>query len=455
MPDMKRILVVDDEESIRVTLSSLLGRRGYRVEAVDSGEKALEKLSVEDFDAVFADVRMPDMDGIMLTRRIAELKFSVTVIVMSAYGSVESAVEAMKAGAYDYITKPFKTDEVILTLMKAEERENLKRENAALKAGLASSEPVTGIVGCSDAISQVFKLISKIADYKSTVLVTGESGTGKELVARALHRQSSRSGGPFVAVNCGAIPGTLLESELFGYKRGAFTDAHMDKAGIFTEAEGGTLLLDEIGELPLPLQVKLLRVLQESAIRRVGDTKDVPVDVRIVAATIRDLTLEVREGRFREDLFYRLNVLPIHIPPLRERIGDISLLIDHFLIRHNLRLRRNIEGCTKEAERMLLSYAWPGNVRELENTMERAMVLCEGNNITADDLPDKVQKSRDPIHTTVTSGELSIKKTVRFIEEELIRRALEKTAGNRTAAAKHLEISHRALLYKIKSYNID
>jgi two-component system response regulator AtoC len=242
---------------------------------------------------------------------------------------------------------------------------------------------------------------------------------------------------------------------LFGYKRGAFTDAHADKAGIFSEAQGGTLLLDEIGELPLQLQVKLLRVLQEGSIRPVGDTKDVAVDVRIVAATVRDLTLEVKEGRFREDLFYRLNVLPIHIPPLRERVGDISLLIDHFIARHNIRLSRAIEGTTPEAERMLLSYQWPGNVRELENTIERAIVLCEGNRISAEDLPERIQQSRDPIHMTLAGGELSIKKTVRVIEEELIRRTLEKTDGNRTVAAKYLEISHRALLYKIKSYKIE
>jgi two-component system response regulator AtoC len=339
--------------------------------------------------------------------------------------------------------------------MKAEERENLKRENAALKAELVSFSTSEGIVGRSDAMNRIFKLISKVADYKSTVLITGESGTGKELVARALHTESSRAKGPFVAVNCGAIPGTLLESELFGYKRGAFTDAHADKAGIFAEAEGGTLLLDEIGELPLLLQVKLLRVLQEGTIRRVGDTKDAAVDVRIVAATVRNLAEEVKAGRFREDLFYRLNVLPIHLPPLRERIGDLPLLIEHFIQRQNLRLKKQIEGCTQEAERMLLSYSWGGNIRELENTIERAMVLSDGDKICADDLPDRIRQSRDPIHRTVADGELSIKKTVRIIEEELIRRALEKTDGNRTTAAKHLEISHRALLYKIKEYNIE
>jgi DNA-binding NtrC family response regulator len=286
---MKRVLVVDDEESIRLTLSALLGHRGYHVVTEASAAKALEIIEREDVDVVLADVRMPEMDGIELTRRIVAQQRPVTIIVMSAYGSVETAIEAMKAGAYDYITKPFKTDEVILTLAKAEEREALRRENAALKAEMVDRCHFEGIIGRSEAMEAVFKVITKIADYKSTVLVTGESGTGKELVARAVHNNSSRAKGPFVAVNCGAIPEALLESELFGYKRGAFTDAHTDKTGLFAEAEGGTLLLDEIGELPLALQVKLLRVLQESTIRRVGDTKDMTVDVRIVAATIRNL----------------------------------------------------------------------------------------------------------------------------------------------------------------------
>ena len=454
---MKRILVVDDEESIRLTLTSMLGHRGYQVTAVSQATEALRILKRDDtdIDVVLADVRMPDMDGIELTRQIVASKVPVTIIVMSAYGSVESAVEAMKAGAYDYITKPFKTDEVYLTLTKADERESLRRENAALKAKMVDEHHFEGIIGRSEAMTRVFKLIAKVADYKSTVLLTGESGTGKELVARAIHRNSSRASGPFVAVNCGAIPGTLLESELFGHRRGAFTDAHADKAGIFAEAEGGTLLLDELGELPLPLQVKLLRTLQEGTIRPVGDTKDIAVDVRIVAATIRDLTEEVKRGTFREDLFYRLNVLPIHLPPLRDRADDIVLLIDHFISRHNKRLGTSIEGISPEAERLLTSYKWPGNVRELENSIERTMVLAEGRRIEASDLPERIRESRDPIHLSLSSGELSIKKTVRIIEEELIRRALSKTNGNRTAAAKYLEISHRALLYKIKSYGID
>jgi two-component system, NtrC family, response regulator AtoC len=456
MSTMKRILVVDDEESIRISLTSMLRHQGYQVTPAASAAEALDflKRGELDIDVVLADVRMPDMDGIELTRRIVSSELPVTIIVMSAYGSVESAMEAMKAGAYDYITKPFKTDEVFMTLKKANERETLRRENAALKAKMVDEHDFEGIIGRSEPMQRVFKLISKVADYKSTVLITGESGTGKELVARAIHRNSSRVTGPFVAVNCGAIPGTLLESELFGHRRGAFTDAHTDKAGIFAEAQGGTLLLDELGELPLPLQVKLLRTLQEGTIRPVGDTKDISVDVRIIAATIRDLSEEVKNGTFREDLFYRLNVLPIHLPPLRERTNDINLLIEHFINRHNKRLGTDIEGISPEAERLLLSYRWPGNVRELENTIERTIVLAEGRRLEASDLPDRVRESRDPIHLSLSSGELSIKKTVRIIEEELIKRALAKTNGNRTAAAKYLEISHRALLYKIKSYGI-
>ncbi|MDJ0766187.1 MAG: sigma-54 dependent transcriptional regulator [Myxococcota bacterium] len=454
MECMKRILVVDDIESIRVTLSALLSHRGYRVTAAANAKAALEILSAGEIDIVLADVRMPDMDGIELTRQIVSSKIPVTVVVMSAYGSVDNAIEAMKAGAYDYITKPFKTDEVILTLAKAEERETLKRENVRLRAEMVEKHGFEGIIARSGSMEKVFRLISKVSDYKSTVLITGESGTGKELVARAVHQASARAKGPFVAVNCGAIPETLLESELFGHRRGAFTDAHADKLGLICEAQNGTLLLDEIGELPLTLQVKLLRVLQENTVRRLGDTKDTAVDARIIAATVKDLAAEVKAGRFREDLFYRLNVVPIHLPPLRERAEDVHLLIDHFIALHNERLGTSIRGMAPGAERLLLSHHWPGNVRELENTIERAMVLAEGDQIAPSDLPDRIQTSKDPVRLTLDSEELSIKKTFRVIEEELIRRALAKTNGNRTMASKYLEISLRALLYKIKSYGI-
>jgi two-component system response regulator AtoC len=360
----------------------------------------------------------------------------------------------MKAGAYDYIQKPFKNDEVVLALKKAEERETLRRENRALREEIRKESRYEDILAKSQKMQDIFRTITKIADYKTTVLVTGESGVGKELVARAIHRRSSRRGGPFVAVNCGAIPENLLESELFGHKKGAFTDAVNDRRGLFEDASTGTLFLDEIGELPLGLQVKLLRVLEDELIRRLGETRDIKVDVRIIAATHRDLHAETKAGRFREDLFYRLNVLPIHIPPLRDRREDIPLLIEHFVARNNTRLRSNIVGIESEARRLLFEYAWPGNVRELENTIERAMVLAEGDQIVVTDLPERVREAQDPVQIQLASGELSVKKTTRVIEEILIRRALQKTRGNRTRAAELLEISHRALLYKIKDYRI-
>jgi two-component system, NtrC family, response regulator AtoC len=312
----------------------------------------------------------------------------------------------------------------------------------------------SSIVAKSREMTDIFRTITKIADFKTTVLVTGESGTGKELVARAIHDRSLRKAAPFVAINCGAIPENLLESELFGHKKGAFTDASADRRGLFEEANAGTLFLDEIGELPLNLQVKLLRALQEETIRRLGDPKDIKVDVRIIAATHRDLAADVKAGRFREDLFYRINVLAIAIPPLRSRREDVNLLIDHFLTRNNVRLGTSIRGVSPEARKLLLEYAWPGNVRELENTIERAMVLAETDVLQSIDLPERIRDALDPVQVQLSSGELSIKKTTAAIEQILIRRALQKTKGNRTRAADVLEISHRALLYKIKDYKI-
>ncbi|MGK3994714.1 sigma-54-dependent transcriptional regulator [Sorangium sp. So ce1024] len=452
---MRRVLVVDDEENLRLVVRTFLKRDGYEVEAVSSGEEALAMVEAFGPDVILTDVRMPKMGGLDLLATLKAKGNEATVIVMSAYGNIDLAIEAMKAGAYDYIQKPFKAEEVLLTLRKAEEREALRRENRALRQEIRRENFFEEILAKSPPMQAIFKTIAKVAEYKTTALITGESGVGKELVARAIHRRSSRRGGPFVAVNCGAIPENLLESELFGYKRGAFTDAMNDRAGLFEQANHGTLLLDEIGELPLSLQVKLLRVLQEETIRRLGDNRDVKVDVRILAATHRDLAAETQAGRFREDLFYRINVLPIAIPPLRERREDIPILLDHFLARNNARFGMNIRGFEPEARRLLLEYRWPGNVRELENTVERAMVLCEGERIGEADLPDRIREARDPIQMQLTSGELSIKKTSRVIEEILIRRALQKTKGNRTKAAEVLEISHRALLYKIKDYRID
>ncbi len=452
---MRRVLVVDDEENIRLVIRSYLRRDGYEVEAAASGEEALALVETFGPDFILTDVRMPKMGGLDLLATLKAKGVDTCVIVMSAYGNVDAALEAMKAGAYDYIQKPFKAEEVLLTIKKAEERESLRRENRALKQEIRTKSQFEEILSKSPSMQAIFKTIAKVADFKTTALITGESGVGKELVARALHARSTRRSGPFVAVNCGAIPENLLESELFGHRRGAFTDATSDKSGLFEQATGGTLLLDEIGELPLSLQVKLLRVLQEEHIRRLGDTKDIKVDVRIVAATHRDLSAETKAGRFREDLFYRINVLHVHIPPLRERREDVPLLVDHFVARNNARFGTNIRGLDPEARRLMLEYAWPGNVRELENTVERAMVLAESDLIGPDDLPDRVREARDPIQMHLMSQELSIKKTSRIIEEILIRRALQKTKGNRTRAAEILEISHRALLYKIKDYGVD
>jgi two-component system response regulator AtoC len=451
---MRRVLVVDDEENIRVVLRTLLRKHNYQVDVADSAETALEQLERFDPDFVLADVRMSGMTGLELCAELKARSSLATVILMSAYGSVDMAIDAMKAGAYDYISKPFKQDEVLLALTKAEERETLRRENRVLKEAMRKERTFHEILGKSEAIEKVFTTIGKVADYKTTVLIQGESGTGKELVARALHLGGTRKDKPFVPLNCGAIPEALLESELFGHKKGAFTDAHADKRGLFTEADQGTLFLDEIGELPLGLQVKLLRVLQERRVRPVGATRDQELDVRVIAATVRDLRREVEEGRFREDLYYRLNVLQINVPPLRDRRDDIMLLAEHFIEGNNGRLGTKIRDVDQKARKLLLNYPWPGNVRELENTIERAVVLSESDVIGVGDLPERMREPTDPVAASLATGELSIKKTARFMEETLIRRALEKTGGNRTAASKLLEISHRALLYKIKDYGI-
>jgi two-component system response regulator AtoC len=451
---MRRILVVDDEENIRLVLRTLLKKHGFEVEVADSGEAALALLDAFDPDVILTDVRMPRMGGMDLLATLKAKQHPATVIVMSAYGNVDLAIEAMKAGAYDYVSKPFKPDEIVLVLRKAEERETLRRENRALREQIQKENQFESILAKSKEMLDIFRTISKIADFKTTVLITGESGTGKELVARAIHTRSTRKGAPFVAINCGAIPENLLESELFGHRRGAFTDATSDRRGLFEEANGGTLFLDEIGELPLNLQVKLLRVVQEERIRRLGDTRDVEIDVRLIAATHRDLAADVKANRFREDLFYRINVLLIHIPPLRSRREDVSLLIDHFIARNNIRLGTRIRGVSTEARKLLLEYAWPGNVRELENTIERAMVLAETDLLAVGDLSDRIRDALDPVQVHLASGELSIKRTAAAIEQILIRRALTKTKGNRTRAADLLEISHRALLYKIKDYKI-
>jgi two-component system response regulator AtoC len=451
----KRILIVDDEESFRHMLSIILIKEGYEVETSSNGEEGLQKAAASPFDHILCDIRMPHMDGLEFLREIKKTGMEATVIMMSAYGTMDTAIEAMKLGAYDYISKPFKPDEIILTLRKAEEREQLRRENQLLRKEVGKEYSFEKIVSKNEQMQKIFDVIKKVSQYKSTVLITGESGTGKELVARALHYNSDRSPNPFIAVNCGAIPENLLESELFGHAKGAFTDAIRTKKGLFEEADGGTLFLDEIGELPGQLQVKLLRVLQDGEIRRIGESKPIQIDVRIVAATVKDLSKEVNEGRFREDLFYRLNVLPIHIPPLRERKEDIPLLIQHFIGKYNQAMNKNVADIDHKALETLINYKWYGNVRELENTIERAIVLSEKNNIELENLPMEIQNFKEEFQVeSWPDEEYSVKKTSKILEINLIKKALKKTKGNHTHAAKLLEISHRALLYKIKEYGI-
>ncbi len=451
----KRILVVDDEENFRHMLSVILIKEGYEVETASNGDEALQKVSASPFDQVLCDIRMPRMDGLEFLREMRKAGAEVITIMMSAYGTVDIAIEAMKLGAYDYISKPFKPDEIILTLRKAEEREQLRRENQLLRKEIAREYSFENIVSKNEKMQKIFDVIKKVAQYRSTVLITGESGTGKELVARALHYNSERSQNPFIPVNCGAIPENLLESELFGHAKGAFTDAIRTKKGLFEEADGGTLFLDEIGELPGQLQVKLLRVLQDGEIRRIGEAKSIQVDVRIVAATVKDLQKEVNEGRFREDLFYRLNVLPIHIPPLRERKEDIPLLIQHFIGKYNQILSKNVADIDHSGLEALMNYKWYGNVRELENTIERAIVLADRNYIHSENLPVEIQNFKEESQPDpMPDEEYSIKKASKSLEINLIKKALRKTKGNHTHAARLLEISHRALLYKIKEYGI-
>ncbi len=457
-----RVLVVDDEEPVRHMLELILRREGFSVLLAPSGEAALAVLEKEPVDVMLSDVRMPGIGGLGLVEKASEKFGELTIVVMSAFGSVELALEAMKKGAYDYISKPFKHDEVVLALRKAEERERLRRENARLRGRLRElaqeSDHLGEMLIHSDGMRVVARTVRKVAAFKTTVLVLGESGVGKELISRALHGFSPRAEGPFVAVNCGAIPETLLESELFGHVKGAFTDASADKIGLFEEAQGGTLFLDEVGEMPLSLQVKLLRALQEEEIRRVGDSKSIGIDVRVVAATSRPLEQMVEEGTFRQDLYYRLNVMPIEIPPLRERRDDIGPLVDHFLARVNERLGTAIEGVSAEALRVLLGYDWPGNVRELENTLEHASVMADARFISPEELPPRLRRdpgaAADSLVLAFPEDDLSVKRAQRTLERELILRALERTGGNRTHAARLLDLSHRALLYKIKDFGL-
>ena len=452
------VLVIDDEAGVRRTVSMILEDEGYAVSTAANGRDGLTKALEGDADIVLCDVRMPEMDGLEFLDEYQGHGGDGLVVTMTAYGSTDLALEAMKRGAYDYIPKPFSADSILLTVKKAEEREKLRREVRRLRREVKSDRQHPDIVAKSPAMLTAIALAERVAPHPSTVLLTGESGTGKEVIARLIHATSPRRDGPFVPVNCGAIPENLLEAELFGHVKGAFTGANADRVGLFEQANGGTLFLDEIGELPVSLQVKLLRALQERQIRRVGESTSREVDVRIVSATARDLEKEVEGGTFRSDLFYRLNVMNIHLPPLRHRQEDIPLLVRHFLDEYNEVLRTQVADLDATALSALVAYAWPGNVRELENVIERAVVLAEGDAIGVEQLPVSVTSKNGTGRQSLASlppDELSVKKRTAELERLLIGRALEITSGNRTRASELLELSYRALLYKIRDYGLD
>jgi two-component system response regulator AtoC len=452
------VLIIDDEENMRHMLSKMLSMDGYHVETATDGLQGLNKLEQSDFDFILCDIKMPKMDGMAFLSAFGQAGHHATIIMMSAYGTIDLAVKAMQLGAYDFISKPFKSDEVRLAIKKAAERDHLKRENVRLKAQLQSFEDrqrFGKLVAKSRAMKSVFTMASKAAQYSTTVLITGESGTGKELIARAIHYEGARRHHPLVPVNCGSIPENLLESELFGHVKGAFTGADATKKGLFEEAHKGTIFLDEIGELSMQLQVKLLRVLQENEIRPVGAAHTQVIDVRVIAATSRNLEQMVADNTFRQDLFYRLNVLPVEMPPLRDRREDIPLLCQHFIHKLNTSLASEVKGIAPEAMSQLLSYHWPGNVRELANALERAMVLSDSQTLKEESFSLNSTRKTTAVPLDQIFESYSLKKAQKQLEEEMITRALRSTSGNRTQAAKLLEISHPSLLSKMKTYQID
>jgi len=449
------ILVIDDDRGLRKSLSLILGDAGHRVIQAEDGAEGLRFAEEHQPDLILCDVRMPEVDGLEFLDRYRESGGQALVMVITAYGSVDLAVEAMKRGAYDYIPKPFGADEVLLTVRKAEERENLRREVGRLRQEVRADRKFGELVARSPRMVEALEVATKAAPHASPVLLTGASGTGKELVARLIHSESSRADRVFVPVNCGAIPDNLLEAEFFGHVKGAFTGADHDRHGLFEAANGGTLFLDEVGELPQPLQVKLLRALQEGRVRPVGGTEEVEVDVRVISATNRDLEQAIGEKSFREDLYYRLAVIPIHLPTLAARCEEIPELARHLLERHSARLGIDIEGIEPEAMEVLLGYPWPGNVRELENVLERALVLTDGPRIVASDLPESVRVPAPSQTPLGDDSDLSVKRRSSELEKYLIQKALERTGGNKTEAAELLDLSPRALRYKVQDYGLN
>ena len=455
MPDT-RVLVVDDERSMRELLSITLRQAGYEVTVAEGGDAAIERLRRERFDLIVTDLRMQGTDGMAVLRAAREHASDTVVVVMTAYASTETAVEAMQLGAYDYVTKPFKLDEIRVTLANALERKRLKEENRALRRQLGKTGPFDGFLGRSSSMVAIFETIRKIADSASTVMITGESGTGKELVARAIHGASGRRGRPFVSVNCGAVPDTLMEAELFGHVKGAFTGAVTSNEGLFASANGGTLFLDEITEIAPSLQVKLLRTVQERQVRRIGDVRDVAIDVRLVAASNRDLARAVTEGVLREDLFYRLNVIPIQLPPLRDRRDDIPLLVAHFIEKIAAAQAKPVRGVAPDAMTLLEAHHWPGNIRELENVIERAMVLGSGVVIDVEALPPDLRHpaAAGDLSIDFPADGLDLEATLSRIEQRYIELALARTSGVQTQAAELLKVSFRQFRYKLRKHSL-
>jgi len=446
----KKILVVDDDLLLRDFLSETLNRSGYQVNLASTGEEALENIRKEDYDIILSDVRMPNMDGMELLKTTRNFLPDAKVVMMTAYGTVQNAVEAMKLGAYDYVMKPFSIDEIELVLKRALEHKQLLLENKLLRSEVIGKYRFDNIVGKSPQMQKIFELVETVADTKATVLITGESGTGKELIAKAIHYNSPRREGPFIRINCAALPEGLVESELFGHEKGSFTGAIRQSRGRFELADRGVLLLDEISEISLHLQGKLLRVLQEREFERVGSGIPIQVDVRIIATSNRDLDRLIEQGKFREDLFYRLNVVPIHIPPLRERKEDIPALAQHFLEKYNLENNRQIKGISQKVYEMFLQYFWPGNVRELENYIERAVVTAKGKILTPRDFPKELALGR----INLPSEEIEVGSTIYEAERKLILKTLKAQGGNRTKAAEILGISTRTLRNKLHEYGL-
>ncbi len=441
----ERVMIVDDEESIREWLSIALKKQGYEIDCAQNGEEALRLFKQDRYDAIITDIKMPKVDGLELLREIKSIDPSANVIMTTAFGSMESAIEALRGGASDYITKPFKIEEVKLRLEKIVESERLRRENVYLKTELKKREEDRKIIGRSAALEAVLTMVERVAKSESTVMILGESGTGKELIAREIHNRSLRADRPFVTINCGALPETLLESELFGHKKGSFTGAIKDKLGMFQVADKGTFFLDEVGETSPGIQVKLLRVLQEKEIVQIGGTSPIKVDVRVIAATNEDLDEKMRAGDFRKDLFYRLNVIPLRIPSLKERREDIPLLVDYFLEKYCGKMGIPLKKISSSAMQVLMQYAWPGNVRELENAIERAIVLQEGDTVKIGDLPERM----------LQEAPRQVFGSLREKEREAIISALEETGGNATKAAKTLGIHPSTLYRKLKKYDLE